>query len=293
MADELRSYWTNDRLVDLLNSAQHHLRNRQPDRATAIWHQLIHEGGEGADWGHLEYAEHLFIERQDGEAKAELAALLEALRISDQPWRIAVALLEMRGDLAGALFWYSRAADHLAAEKVTVPFGPPWAKAVWSGQRRLKWKAGVPLDDCDLLAGIGNDEMDAKWYGVLDLLRHPELAEERLQFWARDEFEEPLKPSDVRITGDLDDYYNAIERELQDANSSRITLVPRHSETLLPVVEAGLNARTMADLSMVTSQCDVAETLDWPPGRNQPCWCGSGTKYKKCCGGIDSPPLRS
>jgi hypothetical protein len=21
----------------------------------------------------------------------------------------------------------------------------------------------------------------------------------------------------------------------------------------------------------------------WPPGRNDPCWCGSGRKYKKCC----------
>jgi hypothetical protein len=21
----------------------------------------------------------------------------------------------------------------------------------------------------------------------------------------------------------------------------------------------------------------------WPPGRNEPCWCGSGSKYKKCC----------
>jgi tetratricopeptide (TPR) repeat protein len=24
--------------------------------------------------------------------------------------------------------------------------------------------------------------------------------------------------------------------------------------------------------------------LAWPPGRNDPCWCGSGKKYKKCCG---------
>ncbi|MGY5007979.1 SEC-C metal-binding domain-containing protein [Streptomyces sp. 900105755] len=23
---------------------------------------------------------------------------------------------------------------------------------------------------------------------------------------------------------------------------------------------------------------------DWPPARNGPCWCGSGRKYKKCCG---------
>ena len=22
----------------------------------------------------------------------------------------------------------------------------------------------------------------------------------------------------------------------------------------------------------------------WPPERNQVCWCGSGRKYKKCCG---------
>jgi uncharacterized protein YchJ len=24
--------------------------------------------------------------------------------------------------------------------------------------------------------------------------------------------------------------------------------------------------------------------MSWPPGRNQACWCGSGRKYKKCCG---------
>jgi tetratricopeptide (TPR) repeat protein len=32
---------------------------------------------------------------------------------------------------------------------------------------------------------------------------------------------------------------------------------------------------------------DVAQeggALTWPPGRNEPCWCGSGRKYKKCCG---------
>lgn len=24
----------------------------------------------------------------------------------------------------------------------------------------------------------------------------------------------------------------------------------------------------------------------WPPGRNEPCWCGSERKYKRCCGGV-------
>jgi hypothetical protein len=33
----------------------------------------------------------------------------------------------------------------------------------------------------------------------------------------------------------------------------------------------------------------------WPPGRNQPCWCGSGCKYKKGCAAttsIDTDPRR-
>jgi SEC-C motif-containing protein len=25
------------------------------------------------------------------------------------------------------------------------------------------------------------------------------------------------------------------------------------------------------------------DVVSWPPRRNQPCWCGSGRKYKKCC----------
>jgi SEC-C motif len=28
----------------------------------------------------------------------------------------------------------------------------------------------------------------------------------------------------------------------------------------------------------------TGHTILWPPGRNDPCWCGSGRKYKRCCG---------
>jgi len=28
------------------------------------------------------------------------------------------------------------------------------------------------------------------------------------------------------------------------------------------------------------------EALSWPPSRNDPCWCGSARKYKRCCGPI-------
>lgn len=32
----------------------------------------------------------------------------------------------------------------------------------------------------------------------------------------------------------------------------------------------------------------VGGAVRWPPGRNDTCWCGSGKKYKQCCGPI--PP---
>lgn len=28
----------------------------------------------------------------------------------------------------------------------------------------------------------------------------------------------------------------------------------------------------------------------WPPARNAPCWCGSGRKYKRCCGPVPADP---
>ena len=33
------------------------------------------------------------------------------------------------------------------------------------------------------------------------------------------------------------------------------------------------------------------ETVVWLPGRNDQCWCGSGRKYKKCCGTVAPAPL--
>ena len=31
--------------------------------------------------------------------------------------------------------------------------------------------------------------------------------------------------------------------------------------------------------------------IPWPPGRNAPCWCGSGRKYEKCCGPAPAGPM--
>ena len=35
----------------------------------------------------------------------------------------------------------------------------------------------------------------------------------------------------------------------------------------------------------------AGEVIPWPPSRNDPCWCGTGRKYKKCCGTAQTRPM--
>lgn len=83
--------------------------------------------------------------------------------------------------------------------------------------------------------------------------------------------------------------------------SNRIEARLKQYAPLFPGISPSVAPLTVAEL--ITSEGDQAGTaearsglaaevartgrdLPWPPGRNQPCWCGSGRKYKKCCGPI-------
>ena len=44
--------------------------------------------------------------------------------------------------------------------------------------------------------------------------------------------------------------------------------------------------------ALAASLAEAGQGLPWPPGRNEPCWCGSGHKYKKCCDTVPLDPAR-
>ncbi len=53
--------------------------------------------------------------------------------------------------------------------------------------------------------------------------------------------------------------------------------------------DLGQRARSTEDIEDEQEMLEQAETVepikaDVTPGRNDPCSCGSGKKYKKCCG---------
>jgi tetratricopeptide (TPR) repeat protein len=88
---------------------------------------------------------------------------------------------------------------------------------------------------------------------------------------------------------DADRYCRRIEqhlRELAAASGQRPSVAPLTVNQLTAYAESeGLDptdgrarARLAADLDR------RGQAIPWPPGRNEPCWCGSDRKYKRCCG---------
>jgi tetratricopeptide (TPR) repeat protein len=74
-------------------------------------------------------------------------------------------------------------------------------------------------------------------------------------------------------------------RSARDEGVTRIRIAPvRWAEFSAWCEQTGdedaaqLRARYAAHLGR-----DPSRVIAWPPGRNEPCWCGSGRKYKKCC----------
>ena len=88
--------------------------------------------------------------------------------------------------------------------------------------------------------------------------------------------------------GDADGYcsrFDARLRELLGVSGRRPVIAPLRVRELIEYADReGLDpsdASTRAGLAVELDR--RGETVAWPPARNEPCWCGSGRKYKRCC----------
>lgn len=88
-------------------------------------------------------------------------------------------------------------------------------------------------------------------------------------------------------------YNLALERTLRgyaDAGRTRLAIAPiRIPDFLAWCADRDLDPA--ASPTRAHYSADLArrhESSAWPPTRNQPCWCGSGRKYKQCCGRADA-----
>lgn len=81
-----------------------------------------------------------------------------------------------------------------------------------------------------------------------------------------------------------------LKRLTKQAPGHRLSVSPL---TVAELVDAeGDDANTGRARSLLAAEfARTGRALEWPPNRNDRCWCGSGQKYKKCCGPV--PPGRT
>jgi tetratricopeptide (TPR) repeat protein len=74
-------------------------------------------------------------------------------------------------------------------------------------------------------------------------------------------------------------------RELRSQGTPRLALTPiAIDEYLSWCAEQGQDPEQSAARAGYATELVERDVLQpWPPQRNEPCWCGSASKYKKCC----------
>ncbi|MFB6726619.1 SEC-C domain-containing protein [Kribbella sp. NPDC056345] len=179
-------------------------------------------------------------------------------------WREAVAH-EERGENMEALIWYTRALEGMRAGELPSSLRDHLAI---SGRRRVRWALGVELDSIDRFGTAGTVEQADRYLDGLDALREPELRGRQVEVWSRSELAFARERWPVRITAEsVTDYYREVERTLRRYGGD-LTVVHRTADFFAGQTGQGSDQR-----------------VSWPPARNQACWCGSGARYKRCCGG--------
>ncbi|MBB5153785.1 SEC-C domain-containing protein [Saccharopolyspora phatthalungensis] len=117
-------------------------------------------------------------------------------------------------------------------------------------------------------------------------IRRPDLiGQVAVLYWPEEEFTrlQRERPSWYPDTTHLE-HRRDVERDLREqprpvlATGSIEALVDFAASRGKPLDEPS----TRAEFAAYTAS--RGEAADWPPGRNNPCWCGSTRKYKKCCG---------
>jgi uncharacterized protein YecA (UPF0149 family) len=74
-------------------------------------------------------------------------------------------------------------------------------------------------------------------------------------------------------------------RDLKGQGAARLALTPIEIDRYLSWCAEGDRDPEQSDTraNYATKLLEDGLAHPWPPGRNQPCWCGSEKKYKKCC----------
>ncbi|WP_432834369.1 SEC-C metal-binding domain-containing protein [Dactylosporangium sp. CA-092794] len=280
----------------LLEAADQWKQAGEPDRAVALWHELIDAGGEDAGYARYGLVELYFEQGRDPEAHEHLKAL-EAGPVAGGPAGLVAELLAERGDDEAALRWFDRAIATLGEDDVAAigePGGSPSIHApLFFGRQRCRRALGLPADDWDRVADVA-ERNRLEFVRLLERAagahgrRGP--AEGTMLVWQRDEQQRAARRWPSVFTPDTIGNHPGLEQRLhqltRESGLSKITLILGSVDGFAAYLDETGGDPDEEQVRLAYGERARAEGrhMSWPPGRNEPCWCGSARKYKKCCG---------
>jgi hypothetical protein len=267
-------------------------------RALEIYDEVIATAAdsEDAQWAIVEKIDILDrLGRQD-EVRAEIERLTST-HVAPGPASLMGEFFEAHGQLNEALSWFNTACrDFLADPDRDIEPEIGLVDTELDGRARVRKALGLPPDALDRRVADKRAELTT----VLDRIARRDTASLGPStgigsFFVRSDvkraFAEGLVHVDDPEDDDVESYFRRVERgwrtTSRESGVTAIAILPTTVDDLLEYGEEHgrdpKDQRTRMDY-LQDRVGEGAPTLHWPPERNQPCWCGSGRKYKKCCG---------
>ena len=239
---------------------------RDGEQALALSRRAV-EAARGTDeenWTRARHADLLLRFGHDDDGMRELGALRHLLTRDESAAVYVTEALTENGHLELAEEWLTAA---LLTSVDAVERAEPGSSAEEAAQEieyALARKRRVVRRDL----GLPPDEMDQEIDDIEDGSPGPRCCSGPRPRSTRCS---PRSPIGLRPSGSTwDEHRMWIEQVLQEEGSVPVEVATPE------LLRANLAGEDVAEV-------ETGPFLEWPPGRNEPCWCGSRGKYKKCC----------
>ena len=197
-------------------------------------------------------------------------------------------LPECYGDLAQRFAEHGRYDDAIAAQQRAIDTGWRGRPDPRSDIAEFHLRAGRGDEAAHLWAQLEAETPDDVWlYNAAGLSYREQGDYERaIQRW----------PSLAEDWADVahPDYCRRIEAHLKwlrAGGAPMRAVAPIELDHYLPWCEERAEDPEQARAAYAADAFRREHAIPWPPARNEPCWCGSERKYKKCCGPVDAAPM--
>lgn len=286
-------------LVDA--SGQWHMADDHERELSAVTRAFEADDDSGPLSGRGAYIAYLLTHGRAEEA----TPLLEELR--RKPSEVAMTYMDVHAGYAAigrtseGLRWLNAGANHIVPSLDEPLAATDQGYDLLLERQRARSDAGLPADALDefldrcvehhhemsdgiqQLSGEGGD-LD----GLVDADGNLMLKHYAVPLWTAEEFARATSehPEWWEEGTTHEAYRRQVEAELGEIPQGAC-LVRATVDTVEAYLRANgqpLHSSAEAPDDYAFEEAHAGNYLPWPPGRNDACWCGSGRKYKKCCG---------